>query len=221
MLNDKILHDLKNPLTGITGSIGLFLDGSLGKLSKEQLKYLANIEVSAKKLALMLQELGFVNKIDNNDNMVTKSDFPVGELLQELAWLKPVAGKEDKTIVMEAPHGLRISANKELTVQICTDLLLYAIKQIERGGQITFTLNKCAADLALEIFFLGECFPTGWIGKAFDRDFSTKYPDLRTRVSPGVGFYFCKLAAEAQGGKIGIENVPGGGLRLSCLLPQA
>jgi len=61
MLDDKIIHDLRNPLSGITATVGLFLDGMLGDLTDEQKKYLQDVMASAKKIANILTQMQNLN----------------------------------------------------------------------------------------------------------------------------------------------------------------
>jgi nitrogen-specific signal transduction histidine kinase len=46
-LNHKIVHDVKNQLSGITTAVWLFMDGLLGEVTEEQKKYLLMINQAA------------------------------------------------------------------------------------------------------------------------------------------------------------------------------
>lgn len=220
MLDDQILHDLKNPLSGITGSIGLFTDDMLGPITKEQRDYLENIDFSAKKLTLLLQELTFINNAEQGKPDVKKTTFPAGELLKELAWVKRLADKESKTIEEKVDSNLSVLANKDLTVMIIEDILLNAVKQTSRGGKVTLNLKTEKDHFVFEVTHLGESVPKEYAAKVFDKTFRADNPKLKTMASPGLGFYFCKLAVEAQGGKIGVESEQGKGTRFYLSLPQ-
>jgi two-component system sensor histidine kinase ResE len=218
MLNDQIIHDLKNPLTTIFGTVDLFLDGTLGQLTGEQKGYLETIHASTQRLMILLAELQFIAKNEKGEASVSKSVFPAEDLLKELSWLKRSAEKSSKTIDLRPDPGLNVTADKDLTLTIISDLLLNAVKQTERGGKVEFNINKINGSYKFEIKAPGEVIPKEFTDKVFDKDFIVDYPKLRTKVSPGSGFYFCKLAVEAQGGKIGIE-VNSKGTSFYFLLP--
>ena len=218
MLNDQIIHDLKNPITTIFGTVDLFLDGTLGQLTSEQKGHMETVHASTKRLIILLAELQFIGKAENGEASVSKSAFPVSELINEVSWIKLMAEKNDKTVEMNADPSLTVQADKDLTSTIIEDLLLNALKQSERGGKVGLDIKKMDSNYKFEIKVAGEAFPKKLTGKAFDKNFIEENPKLRTKVSPGSGFYFCKLAVEAQGGRIGID-VSSKGTSFHILLP--
>jgi NtrC-family two-component system sensor histidine kinase KinB len=209
MFDGQVLHDLKNPLSGITGSVGLFLEGMLGPLGEDQKKQLENIDFAAKKLALLLAELTFINDAEQGGTAVAPAPFPTAELRPELAWVKQLAAKEDKTIADSFDDKLSLRADKGLTLMVIQDLLLNAVKQIDRGRQATFNIKQDKDRLLFEIIYDGEGIPKEFLAKVFDKDFRAKHQEFKTKASPGLGFYACKLAIEAQGGQIGFESQSG------------
>ena len=146
MLDDQIIHDLKNPITAIFGTVDLFLDGTLGQLTSEQKGHMETVHASTKRLIILLAELQFIGKAENGEASVSKSTFPVAELLKELSWLKLSAEKNNKTVEIHADPGLMVRADKDLTSTIIEDLLLNAVKQTERGGKVGFNINKVNGD---------------------------------------------------------------------------
>lgn len=220
MFDDLILHDLKNPLSGITGSLGLFLEGLLGPVSEEQKQYLENIDFSAKKLALLLRELTAINNAENGMLAAAKSSFPAGELRAELNWVKQLAAKENKTIAANFDDNLSLTADKELIITVSADLLLNAAKQIDRDGRVVFNIKQDKDGFLFEIIYQGEGLPPELAAKVFDKNFRAANPQLKSKTSPGLGFYFCKLAVAAQGGRIGLDSGPGKSSRLYFSLPK-
>jgi len=210
MFDDQILHDLKNPLAGITGSVGLFLEGFLGPLDNDQKKQLENIEFGAKKLALLLKELSAVSNAEQGPLPLNKEPFPAGELRPDLDWIKRLAAREDKTVEFSFEDKLNLWADRELTRTVVQDLLHNAARQTERGGRARLTISEEKDGGRLfEISSGGSGFPPEALAHVFEKDFRTRHQELKMMTSPGAGFYFCKLAVEAQGGRIGIESRPG------------
>ncbi len=211
MFDDQILHDLKNPLAGITGSLGLFLEGLLGCLDDDQRKQLENIDFSAKKLTLLLKELSVVSNAEQGPLLLNKGTFPAGELRPGLDWIIRLAAKEQKAVELSFDDKLSLSADKELTGLVVQDLLHNATRQAERGGRAVLALSREKdGQLLFEISSDGSAgFPPEALPHVFEKDFRTKHQELKMMTSPGAGFYFCKLAVEAQGGRIGIESRPG------------
>ena len=56
-LNSKIIHDIRNQLSGITTPTGLFLDGLLGELTEEQKKYILLINEAANNIRDLIQQI--------------------------------------------------------------------------------------------------------------------------------------------------------------------
>ena len=220
MFDGQILHDLKNPLAGITGSTGLFLEGMLGPLTEDQRKQLENIDFAAKKLALMLAELTFINNAEQGGAAVSPATFTAAELRPELAWVKELAAKEDKTIAESFDDALNLRTDKELTVMVLQDLLMNAVKQIDRGRQVQLNIRQDKKQFLFEITYGGEGIPKEFLARVFEKDFRAKHQELKTKTSAGLGFYACKLAVENQGGQIGLESAPGKS-RIYFYLPAA
>lgn len=210
MFDDQILHDLKNPLAGITGSVGLFLEGLMGPLDDEQKKQLDNIDLGAKKLTLLLKELSVVSSAEQDQITVSKSPFPAAELRPEFGWIVRLAAREDKALELNFDDKLSLTADRELTALVLQDLLHNAARQTERGGRAGLTIKNEKGEFLFEVSSGGgTAFPAEALPHVFDKNFRAEHQELKMMTSPGSGYYFCKLAVEAQGGRIGIESRPG------------
>ncbi len=210
MFDDQILHDLKNPLAGITGSAGLFLDGLLGPLDDDQRKQLENIDLAARKLTLLLKELSAVANAEHGALTAEKSCFAAGELARDLDWIIRLGGKENKTVAAEVDERAKVCGDKDLTSLVLQDLLHNALRQTERGGEARGAVSiEKDGGCQFEITYGGAGFPPELAPHVFEKNFRAEHQELKLLTSPGAGFYFCKLAVEAQGGRIGLESRPG------------
>ena len=220
MFDDVILHELKNPLSGITTASGLFLDGLLGEVSAEQRKYLENIDLGARRLAAILAELTFLNTLEKQNYRPAKTVFPAAGLSRDLDWLKRSAVRENKTITEAIDPELSLSGDRALILLIVTDLLLNALKQTPPGVAAGLKIAPDRDGALIEVSDSGEGVPQDYLPKLFDHDFLAANPQFKGMTNPSPGLYFCKLAVEAQGGRIGVERRAGQGSRFYFTLPD-
>jgi len=219
VFDDLILHDLKSPLSGITSMVEMFLSGLLGPLTEDQIKSFYLIKTSAKQISSLLMELQVIRNIESKNFEPRKESFSAEELLKEIQWLKNSAEKEGKELITDVENTLIISADKELAIRMAEDLILNGIKQSERGAKINFNIKREKNRILFEVIDSGKGVPKEYLPRVFDKSFKTDNPQLKTKIGPGLGFHFCKLVVEAQGGEIAMENLPKKGSRYYFYLP--
>ncbi len=220
-LTGLIVHDLKNPLSGIVTANELMLGGLLGPLTADQKKYLEMEKTGARKLLNLIMDLLETRKIEEDKMTLSKTSFAAGELVKDLAWLELLAGQEQKTLTLSVPAGLTLSADRNLLVRVLENLAGTAIKHTPAGGKIELRISKSENEVLFEVIDTGEGIPAEYLGKLFNRFFKVETQNLKTKIDTGLGLYFCKLAVEAHGGRIGVESEPGRGSRFYFYLPGA
>lgn len=223
-LTNMLVHDLKNPLAGITTTSELFMDGTLGALTAEQKKFMANIRLAGKMLTILLMDIQDVSNFENDSATLDKATFPVGDLPKDLAWLNDFAVLEEKKLEITVKENISILADRRIVVRMLEDLVLNALKQSSRGGQATLRITESSEALRsskseegakedalrkqvlFEVTDSGDGLPKELSEKIFNRDFKVVNPKLKSKAGAGVGLYFCRLAAKAHGGAIGAEG---------------
>ena len=203
-LEALIIHDLRNPLSGITGTIGLFSDGLLGPLTEEQQKYFANIKVSSQILANMLSDLGDISNLEDKTLQPESAVCKTTDVIAGIKWLIDSAAAEEKRVEITGA-AVSLKADKELAVRILGNFLLNALRQIKKGEAVKVTIRPAGPLVRFEISDTGERVPEALRPQVFDKLFKVKHPELKVRAGRGLGFYFCKLAVAALGGQVGMS----------------
>ncbi|MFA4905241.1 MAG: HAMP domain-containing sensor histidine kinase [Candidatus Margulisiibacteriota bacterium] len=220
-LNRMIVHDLKNPLTGIVSAVELFLSGLLGSLSEEQKKYLGTIQLSARQLSNLISDLLDLAKFESNRLEVNKVELKAEDLQKELAWIETIAAKEEKKIGWGIEKGLIIKADEKLLMRTLENLLSNALKHSKKGGRITLNIKRAPDGILYEVIDKGEGIPAEYLDKIFEKFFKVEHQKLKTKIDTGLGLAFSKMAVEAQGGTIKVESQVGKGSRFYFHLPAA
>jgi two-component system sensor histidine kinase/response regulator len=117
--------------------------------------------------------------------------------------LLPVIGH--RSLVRDLPaHPVLARCDPKLIERVLDNLLSNAIKFTPDGGAIRVTIaaeNDCAK---VSISDSGPGVPAEYHARIFEK--FGQVEGRQDRHSTGLGLSFCKLAVEAQGGRIGVEN---------------
>jgi K+-sensing histidine kinase KdpD len=210
-LEKTLIHDLKSPLSGITGTIDLFLDGILGELQPEQKEYLENIKMNAGKLAGLIDSWEAVTDFECNDFRLIRSEVPVSELLAKiLPQFAALTGKEGKKIEIHDGNNLCVDSDPDLLGRVLAILIQNALKQVTRNGRVILKINKIKDRINFDLIAKGALADKELLPHLFEKDFKAAHYQQRAMTAPGLSFYFCRLIIEAHGGSIGADAVPEG-----------
>lgn len=201
-----IVHDLKNPLN------------TLLAFAKSP-----EIEQSARQMLQMVLNILDVQKIETTGLQLHWDVFGVKMLCKEAIDQVKVLSRQ-KNIKMQQTNlqNIEVKADQGVTLRILVNLLTNAIKHAPLNSCIDIR-SKVLSDDRVEIWVIdeGKGVPAYLHTQIFDKFFSPDARhDSRTR-STGLGLAFCKLAAEAQGGEIGVKNIQGKGAGFWFTLQQA
>jgi len=218
---EKILiHDLRNPLAAIIGSAELFNDGLLGDLTAEQRDQIRIIRTAGRMLSDIISDLQDIRGLEDGDLKPVLADVPVSDLLKELKWTGDFAEKEGKKLEINTGRTERVLADKGILARVLSALIINALKQESSGDKTLLRIDEDKEFVKISIVGSGDGVPGELVPKLFDKNFKTENPGLKTKAGPGLGFYFCKLAVLAHGGKIEAESGRGKGLTVTIHLPK-
>jgi len=109
----------------------------------------------------------------------------------------------------------------KLIQRIITNLVSNAVKHVDDDGSIRVTVGGDEHAVCIEVADDGPGIPPEFHERIFQ-----KFGQVHTgtadsaKYSTGIGLTFCRLAAEAHGGTIGVESTPGEGSTFRVVLPR-
>ncbi|HLY25551.1 MAG TPA: GAF domain-containing protein, partial [Aggregatilineales bacterium] len=222
-LSRMIVHDLRSPLTAINASMKL-----LGEMVPPDLPLASSVkkttEVSQRalrKLLYLVDSLLDIAKMESgNINLDTEyHDLrPIAETVR--AELMPLAEELDihVGIVMSVDlPSLVIDGDK--IERVLLNLVDNALKFTPVGGLVQIRARSDQQSFVrVEVSDTGPGIPNEYKRSIFDR-FQQIETAKANRRGTGLGLTFCRLTVEAHGGRIWIEDNPGGGSIFAFTLP--
>ncbi len=215
-----VVHDLRTPLTGLLA--GLQSLEPLGPLNDGQREMLALAEQSGEAL------LGLINDMLDVSRMEAGAVAPEPEVLDcrgaaeaALRQVAPLARDKRLELRREWPEDLGpVRADEAKLVRVLVNLLGNAVKFTPAGGSVTLSARAEPGAVRFSIRDTGDGIPEEARERIFEKFGQVENRQSRKVVSTGLGLTFCKLAVEAQGGRIGVESQVGHGSEFWFTLPR-
>ena len=213
-LTQMIIHDLKNPLTGIKANLEIVAMEEL----HDTKECLDAAQRSADLLHNMIQDLLDISKLEEGKLTLMREAVSVGDLADEAKLeIDAPAQAEDKEIKLAIPPDLpTVAMDKVLIYRVISNLLLNAVKHTGRGGIITLGARIDGDEILIEVVDNGHGIPAEFLDTIFEKFGQV---ETRQRAGTGLGLTFCKMAVEAHGGRIRVESKEGEGSTFSFALP--
>lgn len=221
-LTQMVVHDLKNPLTGIMGCSELLLTTS-DNLSERQLSIMKKMDESASTILKMITDILDISRIEENKIKLRLEKFHIKEILEananEFVFMMQKY-KIESHIEVEAGTP-DVAADKDMVHRIVGNLLHNAIKHSTSGGVITLSARGDTRNgrMYVSIKDTGEGIPPEYTEKIFEKFAQADLKKLGLKTDRGLGLTFCKLAVEAHGGKIWVDSQVGQGSNFQFFLP--
>lgn len=215
-----VSHDLKNPLTAISLSVGLIRKGlTSGKNSIDTvLKSVESIERNVANMERMISDLLDVEKMANGKLDLKLEKCDIGELLRECMELfAPAVSSKEFTMKIEMlSDELFADIDHDRILQVLSNLIGNALKFTPKGGTVKLCVRKKANEVEISVADNGPGIPLEKQTEIFER-----FSQLRTndRRGIGLGLYISKWIVEAHKGEISVFSEVGKGSTFSFTLP--
>jgi two-component system sensor histidine kinase/response regulator len=215
-----IVHDMRNSLMGILGNAEL-LEMRLRSSGDDQHAWTINeLLKSGRGLNDMISTMLDINRMESGKMPLEKGPCDLRNVISE-AWASLSAGAENITMVYE-PHSDVSTAfcDHKITRRIIENLLVNAIKFTGKNGQIYLGVLDEEGMVKVIVRDTGPGIPPEHHQLIFEKFGQVALKQEKKQYSTGLGLTFCKLAVEAQGGRIGVSSEVGTGSTFWFTVPS-
>jgi PAS domain S-box-containing protein len=226
-LTHTMVHDLRNPLTGISTALKL-LDRKLEDvLTPAQHRLLEIADSSAQKMIDLVSAILDVSRLESGRMPISPVPVSLLELIPEVVDLEsPLATAHDLDTEVDVKSDLPFAwADAELVGRVLQNLIGNAIKFTPAGGRVVVRAQECDQEIqGIAFSFLCVSVKDTGIGiplELQDNLFQKFVVGEQEASGSGLGLAFCKLAVEAHGGRIWVDSEPGEGATFTFTLPIA
>ena len=206
-----ISHDLRTPLTAISGSaITLLENDNLPDWQKKKL--LGSINDDAEWLIRMVENLLSVTRIDGAKVEVVKTPTVLDELIDSVLMKFSKKHPNQKVITQIPDEFVDIPMDSLLIEQVLLNLLENAVFHAKGMTELTLSVSLVGDKAVFEVSDNGCGLPEDALQKIFTGSYEkSAAPVDGTRSNMGIGLSVCAAIVKAHGSEITAENRKGGG----------
>ena len=203
-----ISHDLRTPLTSISGNAGVLMENS-GVLSEEQKKGLyTDIYDDAMWLINLVENLLSVTRIDNGTVNLNMQPELLEDVIAE-ALLHINRNSTEHTIETVLDDELLMAKmDARLIIQVLINIVDNAVKYTPPGSHITVSAKREGPMVLVEVSDDGPGISPEAKARLFDMFYTADNVRGDGRRGLGLGLYLCKSIINAHGGKIEVRDNP-------------
>jgi signal transduction histidine kinase len=226
----SLIHELRTPMTSITGYTDLLLGEAVGILGEMQRQFLQRVRANIKRMEGLLDDLVKVNTIDTGQVLLSPEPVDLISIVEEAIVSLSAQFSEHKLVAqMDMPSELPpLNVDRDSLYQIVLRLLFNACQCSKPGTEIPVRARVEECDeqveslpdyLFVSVTDTGNGIAAEDQHRVFQRLYRADNPLIAGLGDTGVGLSIAKALVEAQGGRIWVESEMGVGSTFSFILP--
>lgn len=213
-------HELRTPLTAIIGYAELLALGIPEPLTDSQREQIERIEVSARHLQELIEEILAVASLEAGEAKIRREPVHVRDLLHRAeVIIRPMAMKKSLQLEVHPPgEPVVVESDPEKLLQVLLNLLSNAVKFTERGG-IRLSGRVDGSHLELAVGDTGIGVAARDHDRIFEPFWQVDQPTTRRAGGTGLGLTISRRLVDLLSGEIRVESEPGKGSCFRVRIP--
>ena len=217
----NVSHELKTPLTSITGYVETLLRGQAAEPDRQ--RFLEVVLANARRMQRLVDDLLDLARLESGAWKPRREPVDA-QLVAEDAWAPYAARAADHGIRFQvsaaapAPHVL---ADSGALRQVLANLFDNALRYTRDGGAITVLVRAAGPDTEVAVSDTGSGIPAEHLPRIFERFYRADPGRSRADGGTGLGLSIVKQLVEGHGGRVDAESVLGQGTTIRVRIPNA
>lgn len=209
----NVSHELKTPLTSISGFAELMKEGLV---PPEKIpEFSGDIYKESLRLIGLVNDIIQLSRLDENSTQFQRAPVDLYDLCaQSIERLSTVAARQSVTLALTGEHA-EIIGVEQLLKEMIYNLLDNAIKYNVPGGSVTASVRKSAGRTILSVADTGIGIPYAHQPRVFERFYRVDKSHSKEVGGTGLGLSIVRHAAQYHGARLELKSQPGKGTTIT------
>jgi signal transduction histidine kinase len=203
-----MVHELRNPLAALTGNLEILRDELAGQsISPIATESLADCQALVARVQSLCATILDVDELEDGVLRAHRAAVDVDAVVRRaLSFVdRPIKVRAIR-LELDVAAGLVAAVDPDLFARVVENLLDNAVRYAPRHGRVYIAARRETGELEVCIGNDGPPVAEAEREAIFGRYYRIEARKAGVRAGRGLGLYFCRLAVEAHGGTIGVEQ---------------
>ena len=214
----NVSHELKTPLTSISGYAELIREGVAQPADVKG--FAGKIYDEAHRLVDLVEDIIRLSQLEGKETAYEKEQVVLYSICQRvITRLEHAAQRRGVTFTLTGAKGTFWGVDKvvdEIVYNLCDN----AIKYNQENGAVHVLVTETQAQVILTVEDTGIGIPAGEIERVFERFYRVDKSHSRAVGGTGLGLSIVKHGAAYHKAKIEVNSIVGAGTTISVLFPK-
>jgi GAF domain-containing protein/signal transduction histidine kinase len=224
-LTNMIVHDLRSPLTAVISSLHLLEDMFKNSSFADFEAVIGIALTSSENQMRMIVSMLEIDKLEKKTMPLQLEVVPIKPLVDKaMSAMAMLANTAKINMIDCVPEDLpELQIDEEQIRRVLVNLLDNAVRHTPSGGEVRIdaSIIENNGHALIGVTDTGKGIPPERREDIFKKFVQLPKSAIRGQRGMGLGLTFCKLAVEAHGGRIWVENGPEGGAAFWFTVPIA
>lgn len=208
----NVSHELKTPLTAISGYAGLIENEMVGE--DKQVRFAGEIRKNADRLISLINDIIRLSELDHNDCVGEFTQIDLYEVARDRYELLRDNGRDKNIEVSLEGESCIITSSRAMMIELIDNLVQNGIRYNVPNGRVTIQVHKSENQAVLTVADTGIGIPKEEQDRVFERFYRVDKSRSRETGGTGLGLAIVKHIVEIHDGSIELESEPGKGTRI-------
>ncbi len=202
----NVSHDLRTPMTTISGFIDGILDGAIPPEKHEY--YLKIIATEVRRLSRLVATLLDISRIQAGDRKFQKADFNICEMARQilLSFEQKIEAKHLEVEFDCTKDDMFAYADRDAIYQILYNICDNGVKFAKEGGAYRIRVFAKDKKIFVSVYNEGIGIPESELPHIFDRFYKSDKSRGLDKSGVGLGLYIAKTILDAHNEEIWVQS---------------
>jgi two-component system sensor histidine kinase/response regulator len=208
-LTNLIVHDMKNPLFVIQGNLQMMEMAKSVDAAESSQVYTQRIARSSRSLLRMILNLLDISRLEQQLMEIEPVYCNLNNMINDIVEsFKDIPEHQSKSIHLKLKEDLsKIYMDAEIFERTLENCFNYVFQNTPDFMSISVEMDKSSSDyIRLQIAYDGKPIPDEYKEKIFLKHAQPELKKAGYKPARGLGLIFCRMAMEAQNGKIYLDK---------------
>ena len=211
----NVSHELKTPLTAISGYAELLDGGMVGE--EQQKHFYQEIRKNADRLLALINDIIRLSDLDRKGHELSFGVIDLFEVVKECMDELTVNAKQRNVNISLDGESCNVHGSKDMLKELVENLAQNAIRYNNAGGKVWVSVTKRDGRSVLTVKDNGIGIPASEQQRIFERFYRVDKSRSKATGGTGLGLAIVKHIVEIHDAKIELDSAPGVGTAISVM----